>query len=130
MRTIQTVLAFVASLFGVVTVIAGTRVLAGSDPGYIVFRPLLLYNTVMGIGYVAAGLLAWRNIERGKHAAAVIFALNCLVLGTIGCLYAAGEAVAIESLRAMIFRTVVWLVLFLGLAWMSRTNNRTGRQDA
>lgn len=119
-----------ASLFGVVTVIAGTRVLAGSDPGYIVFRPLLLYNTLMGIGYVAAGIVTWRNIERGKHAAAAIFLLNWLVLGTIGCLYAAGGAVAIESLRAMIFRTAVWLVLFLGLVWMSRRNNRTGRQDA
>jgi hypothetical protein len=123
-------LAFTASLFGIVTVIAGTRVLAGSDPGHIVFRPLLLYNTLMGIGYVAAGLVAWRNIERGKHAAAAIFVLNCLVLGTIAYLYAAGEAVAIESLRAMIFRTVVWLVVFLGLVWMSRRNNRTGRQDA
>ena len=79
-----------ASLFGVVTVIAGTRVLAGSDPGYIVFWPLLLYNTVMGIGYVVAGLVVWRNIERGKHAAAAIFVLNRLVLGIIGCLYAAG----------------------------------------
>jgi hypothetical protein len=117
---IQGVLALVAALFGLVTIIAGTRVLAGSDPGYIVFRPLLIYNTTMGIFYMAAGFIIWRNIYRGKYAAATIFILNLLVLGAIGCLYKVGNVVAIDSLRAMIFRTIVWLVIFLGLTWMNR----------
>ncbi len=116
---IQRVLALAAALFGLVTIIAGTRVLAGSNPGYIVFRPLLIYNTAMGIAYVAAGIIAWRSLDRGKYAAATIFVLNFLVLSAIGFLYTAGSAVAIDSLRAMTFRTVVWLVLFLVLAWMS-----------
>lgn len=120
-----------AALFGVATIITGARVLAGSDPGYIVFRPLLIYNTAMGIAYVVAGVIAWRNLDRGKYAAAAIFVLNFLVLGIIGYLYAAGSAVAIESLRAMILRTVVWLALFLGLAWMSHRNNLSDfRHDA
>ena len=104
-----------AALFGFATIIAGTRVLAGSDPGYVVFRPLLIYNTTMGIFYVAAGFIVWRNINRGKYAAATIFILNFFVLGAIGYLYTVGSLVALDSLRAMIFRTVVWLVLFLGL---------------
>lgn len=121
-RIIQGVLALVAALFGLATIISGARVLVGSDPGYIVFGPLLSYNTAMGIAYVAAGVIAWRNLDLGKYAAAAIFVLNFLVLGTIGYLYAAGSAVATESLLAMILRTVVWLVLFLGLAWMSHRN--------
>jgi hypothetical protein len=125
-RIIQGVLALVAALFGLATIIAGVRVLAGSAPGYIVFRPLLIYNTAMGMAYVAASVIAWRNLDRGKYAAAAIFVLNFFVLGTIGYLYAAGSAIAIESLRAMILRTVVWLVLFLGLAWMSHRNNLSG----
>ena len=108
-----------AASFGIATIFAGARVLAGSDPGYVVFRPLLIYNTAMGVAYVAAGIIAWRSLDQGKYAAAAIFVFNFLVLGTIGYLYAAGSAVAIESLRAMILRTVVWLVLFLGLAWLS-----------
>ena len=122
LRIIQRVLALVAALFGVATIVVGVRVLAGSDPGYIVFRPLLLYNTMMGIVYVAAGVIAWRSVDRGKYAAATIFVLNFLVLGAVGYLYAAGSSVAMESLHAMILRTVVWLVLFLGLAWMSHRN--------
>jgi hypothetical protein len=49
MRLIPRVLSLVAVLFGLVTIIAGTRVLAGSDPGYNVFFPLLIYNVAMGV---------------------------------------------------------------------------------
>ena len=122
LRLIQWVFALVAALFGLATIIAGGRVIAGADPGYIVFRPLLIYNAAMGIAYVAAGVIAWRSLDRGKYAAVTIFVLNFLVLGAIGYLYATGSAVAIDSLRAMTLRTVVWLVLFLGLAWLSRRN--------
>ena len=123
MRLVQGVLALVAVLFGLVTIVAGARVLAGSNPGYIVFWPLLIYNTAMGIAYVAAGAITWRNLERGKYAAATIFFLNLLVLGTIGYLYSVGSSVAIESLRAMTLRTVVWLALFHGLAWLGRRSS-------
>jgi hypothetical protein len=126
-RIIQRALSLVAALFGLVTIFGGARVLAGSDPGYTVFRPLLIYNTAMGIAYVAAGIIVWRSLDRGKYIAATIFVLNLLVLGAIGYLYTAGSAVAVESLRAMAFRTVVWLLLFLGLAWMS---HRTYRHDS
>ena len=61
MKVIKIVLVLVAALFGIATIFAGTRVLLGSDPGYIVFRPLLIYNTAMGIVYVAAAIIAWRN---------------------------------------------------------------------
>ena len=122
LRVIQGIFALVAVLFGLATIIAGGRVLAGADPGYVVFRPLLIYNAAMGIAYVAAGVIAWRSLDRGKYAAATIFVLNFLVLGAICYLYATGSAVAIDSLRAMTLRTVVWLVLFLGLAWLSHRN--------
>jgi hypothetical protein len=124
MKITQISLALVAALFGIATLFAGVRVLLGADPGYIVFRPLLIYNTAMGIAYVAAGVLAWRNVERGKRAAAAIFGLNCLVLGAVSYLYATGGAVAIESIRAMVLRTVVWLVLFVGLVWLTRRSKR------
>jgi hypothetical protein len=126
MAIARRVLAFAAVLFGTATVVAGARVLSGADPGYIVFRPLLLYNTVMGIAYVAAGVIAWRSARRGAHAAAVIFGLNVVALGAIGYLYVGGSAIAVESVRAMIFRTVVWCALFVGLALTGRTNRPSG----
>jgi hypothetical protein len=41
-------------------------------------------------------------------------------LGIIGYLYAQGSSIAVESVRAMTFRTIVWFVLFLGLTWVYR----------
>ncbi len=117
-RLTQKVLSLVAVIFGLVTFIAGTRVLTGSDPGYKVFLPLLLYNTVMGVVYIAAGITMWVNLKRGKYAAAAIFAFNIFVLGMIGYLYTEESSIAVESIRAMTFRTIVWFVLFLGLTWV------------
>ena len=114
------ILALVAIAFGILTVVAGGRVLAGADPGYVVFRPLLVFNFAMGFVYVAAGIAALRNPSLGKRAAAAVFALNLLVLAIIAWLYSAGGAVAIDSLRAMSLRTAVWLGLFLGQAWLIR----------
>lgn len=114
------VLVLIAVLFGGVTLVVGTRVLLGADPGFVVYRPLLIYNTIMGLAYIAAGLLAWRHVAKGRQAAGAIFVLNAVVLGIIGYLYQSGGAVAMESVRAMTLRTVVWLLLLVGWAWLAR----------
>lgn len=113
-------MAAVAVLFGVLTLVAGGRVLLGSDPGYVVFRPLLIYNTGMGLAYLAAGIAIGRNANAGKNAAGAIFLLNLVVLAGILVTYRGGGAVAVESLRAMAFRTVGWLGLFFGASWLAR----------
>jgi len=119
-RIVQILAAAVAFLFGVATLFAGGRVLLGSDPGYEVFRPLLIYNTAMGVAYLAAGITVWRSVNAGRYAAGAIFLLNLLVLVGILVVYRSGGAVAVESLRAMTLRTVVWLVLFMAVSWLGR----------
>lgn len=120
MKIIQRALVLIAVLFGLATIIAGSRVLLGSDPGYIIFRPLLIYNTLMGVLYLAAGIIAWRSLKQGTYAAAGIFVLNLLVLLIIYFLYTKGSSIAIDSLRAMGLRTVVWMVLFVGFGWLGQ----------
>ena len=110
-------------MFGLVTIVAGTRVLLGTNPGYIVFFPLLIYNAIMGIVYVVAGITVWRNIKQGMQMAAAIFLLNTLVLTIIFLMYKQGFAIAVDSLRAMSLRTFVWFVLFAGFWWLYRNNN-------
>lgn len=117
---LQRIMATVAVVFGIVTIIAGSRVLTGTDPGYTVFQPLLVYNTLMGVVYIVGGLMIWRNLRRGKYVAASIFTLNLIVLGGIAYLYFVSDGVAVDSLRAMTLRTVVWLVLLLGSMWLGR----------
>lgn len=120
-RIVQILAATVAVVFGVVTLFAGGRVLLGSDPGYEVFRPLLIYNTAMGVAYLAAGITVWRSVNAGRYAAGAIFLLNLLVLVGILVVYRSGGAVAVDSLRAMTLRTVVWLVLFMAVSWLGRS---------
>lgn len=118
MRLARRILALVAIAFGLATIVAGGRVLMGADPGYVVYRPLLVFNTAMGFAYVAAGVLIWRRPERATRAALAIFVINLVVFVAIGVLYASGGAVAVDSVRAMTLRTGVWLVLWLALAWL------------
>lgn len=118
----QKALALLAVLFGTITIFAGGRVLAGTSPGYVVFLPLLIYNTLMGFAYVGVGTVVWRNLNLGRNGAFVVFVLNLIVLAAIGIALAAGEAVAKDSLGAMTLRTVVWLGIFSGLWWLGRRN--------
>lgn len=120
-RLVQVVAAAIAVLFGIATLFAGGRVLLGSDPGYEVFRPLLVYNTAMGVAYLAAGAALWRRASTGRNAAGTIFLLNLLVLAGILFVYDNGGGVAVDSLRAMSLRTVVWLLLFLAAWWAARS---------
>lgn len=120
-RVVQSIATASAVLFGVATLVAGGRVLLGSDPGYEVFRPRLIYNTTMGVAYVVAGITIWRSFNSGRYAAGAIFLLNLVVLVAIIVVYHSGGPVAVDSLRAMTLRAVVWLVLFLAVSWLVRS---------
>lgn len=120
-RVIRILLATVAIGFGIATLFAGCRVLLGHDPGYTVYRPLLLYNTAMGLAYVAAGVAIWRNARIARTAAGAIFLANLLVLIGILGIHRQGGAVAVDSLGAMTLRTGIWLVLWLAAMWLARS---------
>lgn len=87
MKIIRISLVLITAIFGFLTIFAGSRVLLGSDPGYIVFRPLLIFNTAMSIVYLAAAMIAWRNLKYGMYISAAIFVLNLIVLAAIYFLY-------------------------------------------
>lgn len=125
MKTIRNTMVFIAVMFGLLTVFAGIRVSLGVDPGYIVYRPLLMYNVMMGFIYMLAGVIALRSLKQGMYASAAVFVLNLLVLTTIYYLKKQGSPIAAESLRAMVFRTAVWLILFAGFAWLHCRNKKT-----
>lgn len=117
---LQRALIVVALLFGLLTLFAGGRVLLGADPGYVVVRPLLLFNTVMGAAYVATAVLLRRDLRRGRSAAGAIALLNLLVLGSLLIYAGGGGSVAGDSFAAMVLRTVVWAALFIAAGWVLR----------
>ena len=120
MKLAGRILSLVAVIFGAITIAAGSRVLLGADPGYAVYRPLVLFNTMMGALYVAAGVVIWLSIARGRWAAAAVFGINAVALAIVAVLYTTEGTIALESLQAMTFRAAVWLVLCFGLFWIAR----------
>lgn len=102
------------AVFGVLTVVAGGSVLLGlRDPGYPVFRPLLIVNTVMGPLYILAGALVLAHRPAGRLAAGSIGLIN---LGVLAAIVVVPGTVARESIGAMAVRTAVWLVIYAVLS--------------
>jgi hypothetical protein len=108
--------AVVGIMFGLASVGAGFSVLSGRDPGYLVYRPLVAFNTVMGVFYGVAGVLAWRQARATRAVAGAIVGANLLVLVFILFQFREGTA-AIESVQAMLLRSGVWLGILLVLLW-------------
>src|SRR5690606_4963177 len=83
-RPLHRLLVIVPAIFGLVTVLAAGRILLGlGSADYVVFRPLLVFNGLMGLVYLATALTIRSNPVRGRQFAVGIVALNLIVLGTI-----------------------------------------------
>ena len=108
-------LSLIGVVFGIVTIISGGSVLFGSNPGYVVFFPLVVFNTIMGFAYISTGIMVWWNIVRSKTMAGIIFLLNLSALILISYLYWIGSDIANQSLGAMSFRSVVWMIIYFSL---------------
>jgi len=89
---------------------------SGASPGYEVFKPLLYFNTVMGFIYLAVGIVIWRNDKLGKMLALYVLLANLLVAIIVAYLFLTSNLVAIQSMGAITFRTVVWFVIYYGLS--------------
>ncbi|MBM3908300.1 MAG: hypothetical protein FJ363_09545 [Gemmatimonadetes bacterium] len=113
--------ALIGVVFGLATLVAGGTVLLGRDPGYIVYRPLLVFNTVMGLVYLYAGVEAWRRQAAGRTLAGLIATVNAGVLCWIVYLFqTTRDVVANDSVHAMTLRVSVWVALYAVLAWVWR----------
>lgn len=118
---VERTVAIIAIAFGLLTIAVGSSVFLGYfDPGYIVFVPLLIFNIFMGFVYTAAGFLIWQHHKHALQTTKAIVLLNLAVLLAILAFYFTGMPVADESLKAMAFRTVVWLIIFASLKWIQK----------
>ena len=104
--------AIVVSLIGLITVITGTRALSGSfNPGYTTFPLLIGYNVFMGLVSIAAGYLIWTKHKLALLVSAIITTGHITVLLSLITVFSG--LIAQQSVKAMIFRSVIWLVIFI-----------------
>lgn len=108
--------------FGAVSVVAGTRVITGVDhPDYVVLPWLVRYNVAAGVVGVIAGIGVWRGRPWGGTLASALAGAHLVVLLALVGLRVSGGAVAVDSLAAMLLRSLAWLTIAAGArrAWRS-----------
>ncbi|HOJ06414.1 MAG: hypothetical protein HND40_11480 [Ignavibacteriota bacterium] len=128
-KTANIITAIAAIIFSALSIVEGSRVLLGiSVPEYVVFTPLLIYNIIMGITGVYAGVQIFRQHISSLRNSAVISLFHISILITISLLYFFDSVVSIHSVYAMIFRTVLWLIITITI-WASNKYLQTKREE-
>ncbi len=111
--------AAVALILGLMGVITGTRVLAGYfDPGYHILPWLVYYNVFTGLVSLFAGILIWKENAKALLFSGIITAGHISVLLSLRIIF--DSVVATQSIKAMVFRSTIWIILFF-VVWKNRT---------
>ncbi len=101
--------AIFALFIGVMTIIAGSQVLLGwQEKDYTILNWLVIYNVILGFISIVAAYLIWKKYHRSIQIAGIILSIHIIVLIYLSFF---SENVATESIKAMIFRVVIWLLI-------------------
>ena len=104
------IVAGAALLIGLMAVITGTRVLTGYfEPDYNVLPWLVYYNVFMGFVSLFAAFLIWKENAKALLVSGIITIGHISVLLALLTIF--NSVVADHSIKAMIFRSSIWLIL-------------------
>ncbi len=116
-RALQ-IAAFVAIVFGALTVFAGGRALFASDAAIGDVVPFVLrFNFMAGFVYILAGVGLLRQERSSVWISLAILAVTFLVMAALGIYIQQGGAYETRTLAAMTLRIVVWAVISR-IAWV------------
>jgi hypothetical protein len=101
--------ALLALVIGLLTIVEGSIVLLGIETKpYPVLPWLLRYNVAMGFVSLAAGHGLWRERGWAWMLSRVVLACHGLVFLSLAGMHLLAMTVAVQSIGAMLFRTVIW----------------------
>lgn len=99
---------------GVLSVVAGSRVLTGIDrPDYVVLPWLVVYNVAAGLVAIVAGSGLWLFRWWAIGLARTLAGAHTIVLVVLIASWSAGRPVATDSVLAMLLRASVWALIAL-----------------
>ena len=114
------VAAGLAFLIGALSIFAGGMAMRGWNPGYNVLIWLPVYNLGMGILTVLLPtILIWKNHPLAFVAAIIFFGIH--LIATAILLLAFRDVVATQSLLAMSFRLIVWIIILVLMYFTKNT---------
>jgi peptidoglycan/LPS O-acetylase OafA/YrhL len=116
--------ALLALVIGFLTIVEGGIVLLGFETKpYPVLPWLLRYNVVMGFASLVAGYGLWREQGWAGPLSRLVLACHGLVFLLLVGMHLLGMTVAVNSIMAMLFRTVIWI----GINFMIREKEGKGQ---
>jgi len=98
-----------AFLVGAMSIVAGGMVIRGWKPGYSVLSWLPVYNFVVGLLTLIPAYLLWVDNRYALTTSIVTFGVHTIVLLLLVAAFR-GQ-VAAQSIGAMSFRVVVWIII-------------------
>jgi len=111
MKVLKVIAAILALFIGVMSVFAGSMVLLGVDTKeYNVLVWLVSYNVIFGGLSILAAYYIWKGLKKGKYLTLFILAMHFSVFIYLKFF---NDFVALESIKAMIFRTNIWVVIIV-----------------
>ncbi len=108
----RTLMATVAVLFGLLTIVSGGKVALGlgdaraAAGAYVPF--VVWFNFLAGFAYVAAGVAIWKRLSWAGTASTLILAATVIVGLAFGVHVLAGGAFEMRTLVALGLRIAVW----------------------
>lgn len=113
----------IGAIISIVTIVEGSSVLLGiSVPKNIIVPALLYYNVVFGIVGLGISVKLWSYPAKISSLVNSLAALHIAVFIIVTLFHFVAQATAIESVKAMLFRSVVWI--FIAIVTRN-TNKRT-----
>ena len=111
MKKIYKTASILAFIIGIMSIIAGSRVLLGIDTkNYTVLNWLVTYNVIVGFISIITAYLIWSTHQFAKKAISFVLASHVLLLLY---LHFFNENAASESINAMVFRVSIWALIAL-----------------
>jgi len=101
--------AILALFIGLMSVFAGTKVLLNIDTkDYNVLTWLVSYNVLFGVFSIIAAFLIWKNKVKSKALTLFILLMHFMVFIYLKFVC---DSAASESIKAMVFRTSIWILI-------------------
>ena len=105
----QKIAAILALFLGSLSVFVGSKVLFEIDTkDYNVLVWLVTYNVIFGAISIITAYFIWRNYSKAKNLTLLILAMHFLVFLYLKFM---SEIAASESIKAMLFRTSIWILI-------------------
>ena len=127
MKILKKIAAILALFIGVMSIFAGSKVLLGVDTkDYHILTWLITYNVVMGVVSLYASFLIWKTNYRANNLITIILTLHFVVFLYLNFI---SKSAAQESKMAMVFRTVIWLIIAVMYIQIPRLLNKKSQAN-